>query len=256
MSIDERFSDKLNFRDLGGLECEDGRKVRHGFFYRGAGLAYFDRQELAEFAKLKIRTIMDLRSKDEAERIPDPDVEGSEYIRHSGLVVKGSEDIDWSPAGMRQISGAAYEQLRKIGGYYRTIPFDNEAYRILMNLIAEKKVPVYFHCMTGKDRTGMAALVILLALGVKEAEIRKDYLLSNEFRREILQKSLDEVSAVIKDHPEMAELITIMDGVREETLNIVENAILEKYGTYETYLEKEYGLNEEIRAELRDYYLE
>lgn len=256
MSIDQRFNDALNFRDLGGLESKDGRKVRYGFFFRGAGLAYFNEEELEEFRKLKIKTIMDLRSFIEIVTIPDPEIEGAAYIQHNGLVVKGSEDIDWSPAGMRKISGAAERQLEQIRGYYRTIAFNNEAYRIMLKEIWEKHVPIYFHCMTGKDRTGVGAMIILLALGVKDEEIRKDYLLSNLYRKQILKESLADVETEAEGHPELKKLITIQDGVLEETYDTVMNSILERYGNFDVYLEKEYGLNEEKLQKMRDFYLE
>ena len=256
MSIDQRFNDALNFRDLGGLVCEDGRRVRSGFFYRGAGLAYFSEKELEEFRKLKVRTIMDLRSMMEIQMIPDPPIEGTLYIQHSGMTVKGSEDIDWSPAGMRKIGGAAKKQLAQIRGYYTTIALDNEAYRIMMKEIWERHVPIYFHCMTGKDRTGVAAMIILMALGVKQDEIKKDYLLSNLYRKRILEESLADIEAEAKDYPELKQLITIQDGVAEETFDTVMNSILQKYGNVDTYLEKDYGLDEEKRQKLRDFYLE
>ena len=256
MSIDPRFDDVLNFRDLGGLESEDGRKVRYGFFYRGAGLAYFNEEELKEFKKLKVKTIMDLRSLYEIRTIPDPVIEGASYIQHNGLVVRGSEDIDWSPAGMRKIGGAAQKQLEQIRGYYRTIAFDNEAFRIMLKEIWERHVPIYFHCMTGKDRTGVGAMVILLALGVKNEEIRKDYLLSNLYRKEVLEESLAQVEEEAKDHPELKQLITIQDGVAEETYDTVMDSILHRYGNFDAYLEKEYGLDKEKRRKLRDFYLE
>ena len=256
MSIDQRFHDVLNFRDLGGLKSGDGRKVRCGFFYRGAGLAYFNAEELEEFRKLKVKTIMDLRSLTEIMTIPDPVIEGAAYIQHNGLVVEGSEDIDWSPAGMRKIGGAAEKQLEQIRGYYKTIAFNNEAYRIMLKEIRERHVPIYFHCMTGKDRTGVGAMIILMALGVKEDEIRKDYLLSNLYRKEILEESLADVEEEAKDHPELKKLITIQDGVLEETFDTVMHTILERYGNTDAYLEKEYGLNAERRQKLRDFYLE
>ena len=256
MSIDQRFHDALNFRDLGGLESKDGRRVRHGFFYRGAGLAYFGEEELEEFRKLKIKTIMDLRSLIEITTIPDPAIEGATFIQHNGLAVEGSEDIDWSPAGMRKIGGAAEKQLEQIRGYYKTIAFSNEAYRIMMKEIWERHVPIYFHCMTGKDRTGVGAMIILMALGVKEEEIRKDYLLSNLYRKEILEESLADIKEEAKDHPELKKLITIQDGVLEETFDTVMNTILERYENTDTYLEKEYSLDAEKRQKMRDFYLE
>ena len=174
MSIDARFRDALNFRDLGGLKCEDGRTVKPHLFYRGGGLYYFNEDELKEFEKLGIQTIMDLRSASEIERMPDPEISGARNIAHSGLVVRGSEDIDWSPAGMRKIGGEAKEQLRKIQGYYENIALNNKAFQIMMKEVEEGKLPIYFHCMTGKDRTGVAAIILLLALGVKKEEILKD----------------------------------------------------------------------------------
>ncbi|MBQ1306573.1 MAG: tyrosine-protein phosphatase [Erysipelotrichaceae bacterium] len=51
-------------------------------------------------------------------------------------------------------------------------------------------------------------------------------------------------------------MITIQDGVLEETFDTVMNSILEKYGNTDAYLEKEYCLDEEKRREMRDFYLE
>ena len=256
MSIDKRFSDALNFRDLGGLKCDDGRNVRHGFFYRGAGLAYFNEDELKEFEKLKVKTIMDLRSKAESETLPDSDIPGAEYIQHSGMYVKGAEDIDWSPAGMKKIGKEAADQLDQISGYYHNIAFGNKAFQIMMEQIREGKLPIYFHCATGKDRTGVGAMILLLALGVKKEEIRKDYLLSNVFRKDIVEEKLAKEGRKIIEHPELAKLITLMDGVLDQTFDTVMDCILERYGSYESYLEEEFDLDEEELKRLRDLYLE
>jgi hypothetical protein len=40
----------------------------------------------------------------------------------------------------------------------------------------ETRYPVYFHCTWGRDRTGILAAVILLALGAEEDAIMEDYL--------------------------------------------------------------------------------
>ena len=37
-----------------------------------------------------------------------------------------------------------------------------------------------FHCTAGKDRTGIAAALVLLALGVSRDVVQADYLLTNE----------------------------------------------------------------------------
>ncbi len=256
MSIDARFRDALNFRDLGGLKCEDGRTVKPHLFYRGGGLYYFNEDELKEFEKLGIQTIMDLRSASEIERMPDPEISGARNIAHSGLVVRGSEDIDWSPAGMRKIGGEAKEQLRKIQGYYENIALNNKAFQIMMKEVEEGKLPIYFHCMTGKDRTGVAAIILLLALGVKKEEILKDYLESNVFRKQIVEDSIAKAGGLARNHPELRDLITIQDGVLQKTYETVMASILKKYASYGEYLEEEYGLDEDKLKALRDAYLQ
>lgn len=255
MPIDRRFSDALNFRDLGGLCAKDGRKVKEGIFYRGAGLGYFNEEELKEFEKLHVKTIMDLRSRSEMDALKDPEIKGAHFIEHEGHSVSGSEDIDWSPQGMRKIGGAAAEQRRQIKGYYEHIAFGNRSFQIMMEEVKKGNVPLYFHCATGKDRTGMAAMILLSMLDVREEEIRKDYLASNIYRKAILEETLNSVADISKDHPEIAELLTLQDGVLEKSLDTVYASIKERYQTMDKYLEEEFGIDQKMREDLKDLYL-
>ena len=256
MRIDERFDNSLNFRDLGGLQCNDGRKVRKHLFYRGSGLNFFSEEELKEFGRIGIRTIMDLRSGLEISAAPDPDIEGARYIQHSGLVVKGSKEIDWSPKGMKKIGGEAQEQIDKIKHYYTLIAFDNEAFRLMVDEIVADHLPLYFHCATGKDRTGFAAVVIGMLLNVKEEEMRKDYLLSNVYRKEILDRSLENVADIARKNPEINYLITLQDGVEEDIFDVFIASVKERYGSFDDYIMKDYGLSFDQVKEIRDRCLE
>lgn len=253
MQIHEHFKNSLNFRDLGGLQTNNNKTVKYKLFYRGAGLNFFDDKELEYFKALNIKTIMDLRSKQEITTYPDPIIENAHMIQHSGLVVKGSEDIDWSPTGMRKIGGEAFEQLNKIETYYKTIAFDNTAFKLMIKEIEKDNLPIYFHCATGKDRTGVAAMIILLMLDVKLEEIRKDYLITNEYRKEIINESLNRIEDT-KIYPELKTLITMQDGVVEKVFDIVMNSILEKYDSYDDYLKYEFDLDEDKLIELRNKY--
>jgi hypothetical protein len=65
-----RLEGALNFRDLGGLPTEDGRRVRHRHLFRSDSLARLTEGDLAIVRKLEIRLLVDLRT--EAERVRNP----------------------------------------------------------------------------------------------------------------------------------------------------------------------------------------
>ncbi len=70
-----------NFRDLGGLETADGRKIKPHKLLRGGHLAQLtpgDRQLLTETYDLK--TVIDLRTGKERSQKPDQALPGVENI--------------------------------------------------------------------------------------------------------------------------------------------------------------------------------
>src|SRR5260370_37553134 len=62
---------------------------------------------------------------------------------------------------------------------YRRFPFDfRDAYLDLFRQLEGGNLPLVFNCTAGKDRTGVAAALILFALGVDRNVISDDDLLS------------------------------------------------------------------------------
>jgi len=166
-----------NFRDVGGYATTDGRRVRWGRVYRSGamtGLTQADRSELSAFG---IRTICDFRSPSERRREPTHwDSSGSESLywdyEHAGLSLRGLllEAGELSAAAMRQA------MLR----LYRRLPLLFAApYAALFGKLTAGAVPLLFHCAAGKDRTGVAAALILTSLGVPREAVIEDYTLTN-----------------------------------------------------------------------------
>src|ERR1700691_5420234 len=62
------FEGVLNFRDLGGYECEDGRHTRWGRLFRSDAMHDLTEDDLVVFRGLGIETVVDLRSVSEVER--------------------------------------------------------------------------------------------------------------------------------------------------------------------------------------------
>lgn len=253
--MQEIFNKQLNFRDLGGYVTKDGRMIKPGIFYRSGGIFLFNEQELERLKALKIHTIFDLRTKEEIEERPNPVIPGVNYIQFSGVMNELGEEIDFSPTGMRQIGGDGFEQLRKLQDYYCEIPFHNKAMKLFFEQIKEGNVPILFHCASGKDRTGVTAILLLLLLGVDDQTIMEDYMLSNKYLEDNIERELMENKEIIEKHPEAKELLTMMMGVSANIGETVIKTIYERSKTVEQYFLEEYGFDEEMIHNIRNKYL-
>jgi len=102
-----------------------------------------------------------------------------------------------------------------------------ERYREFFRIIQkENDVPVMFHCSAGKDRTGMAAALILYALGVEEDVIMQDYMMSKDFLK-------DKYSPIVNKYPKTAPMFT----AKPEYLQAGINLIKKEFNSVENYLE-------------------
>lgn len=247
------FRKELNFRDLGGYETRDHRQIRCGLFYRSSNLSWMNEAERKTFQNLDIQYILDLRTKEESQHESDPVFEGITNVRHSGVVSRGGEEIDFSPKGMSKIGTDGKNQYEMLMKYYENMPFDNEALHVLIHLIRTGNVPVCFHCATGKDRTGIAAMIVLLLFNVDEKTVMQDYLLSNTYRQMVIEKMFAQNRKQTEDNYGN-RLLMMRAGVLEETGRNVLNAIRKRYGTYESYFAEEYGLKPDEIRNLRERY--
>lgn len=252
--MDHRFHAELNFRDLGGYPTKDGRIIKKGLFYRSGGLSFMTPQELETFNSLGIQCVIDFRTETENQKHPDP-LLPMEVYRCSGVVSKGGEGIDFSPKGMFQIGENGERQLQVLTKYYEEMPFQNEAFRFFMEQVKNNHVPICIHCATGKDRTGVASMILLLLLGVDEETVLKDYLMSCDYRREILDETLRKNAAKIQKSPVLKELLIMKDGVSETIGRQVLKNMKKRYGSFEAYLWNEFELDKEQIQQIRDRYL-
>ena len=133
---------------------------------------------------------------------------------------------------------------------YKQMPFGNPAYHELFRLLEEHRVPLLFHCTCGKDRTGIAAMLVLLALGVSREDAIADYMLTNVYRKAIIDKFMQDKPA------DQYDLLLPVEGVSESMGAGSIDVLLEKYPSYEAYFDAEYGLTTARLAALRDFYLE
>ena len=223
------FEGTCNFRELGGYRAADGRHVRRGLLYRGCSLDTL--QSPADRTKLEslhLREILDLRSAGEA----------------------GIQRIAAEKAAYEAKAGHPVHDFYWFTDLYKQMPFGNPAYHELFRLLEEHRVPLLFHCTCGKDRTGIAAMLVLLALGVSREDAIADYMLTNVYRKPIIDKFMQDKPA------DQYDLLLPVEGVSESMGAGSIDVLLEKYPSYEAYFEAEYGLTTARLAALRDFYLE
>jgi protein-tyrosine phosphatase len=145
----------VNARDLGGVPLQDGATVPCGTLYRGAAIVSLSERGCAEFAWRGIRTVIDLRVPDES--LPYP---------YADCVVDRARIISAPMPIPTYVSPEDYltdlYAIDSVAAAFEAIG-DDSAY------------PIYFNCRYGRDRTGILAAVILLALGATRDDVIAEY---------------------------------------------------------------------------------
>jgi protein-tyrosine phosphatase len=119
--------------------------------------------------------------------------------------------------------------------YQRFVRNHAATYRRLIDLLLdEASYPLVFHCTAGKDRTGQAAALVLLALGVPKEAVLDDYLASNQ-RWAATAGGAD---------------IARFSQVSADYLHASLDAMAEHSGSVEGYLRKAIGLDDAMRERL------
>ncbi|MDR1930289.1 MAG: tyrosine-protein phosphatase [Treponema sp.] len=179
-----------NARELGTCRIAAGgsKQVKRGLLYRSGELAVHTDRDRRILEELGIKTVVDFRS--EEEKKISPEVMPGTVRRLEELPIDAgnlmgtlySAEEGWTYASTASGAVADMEKL------YTALPQEAlEKYRVLFSLLADpENAPLLFHCSAGKDRTGLAAALVLHALGADRETVMEDYLLSALCLRERL----------------------------------------------------------------------
>ena len=234
-----------NFRDLGGYEALDGRRVRWRRLFRADGLHALTAADRAVLEALGVEEALDLRygpeRAGEPARLPD-----SIASVHIGLAdAPANSLLETMRAGGVPSAEAAWTRLRDSYARYPD-KYAPACGAILRRLIAKGAPPLLFHCTAGKDRTGFAAAVALEALGVPRTTIMEDYLLTN--------RHWDRGGREPEGLPR--ELYEPVFSAREEYLSASWATLDREHGGLEGWLDRAVGFGAEDRTRLRAVMLE
>ena len=251
------FAGGNNFRELGGYHADEGKTVKWGQIYRGFPTGRLTTEsDRARLDGLGLRLILDLRSGVEAAKLPDYVPDGARLVQICGLRDATGQEIDFSPNDIQRLVQNAPAGTNLTQLIYRQMLTGNKAFKELFRALEAGETPILFHCTAGKDRTGVAAMLILLALGASDETICADYARTNLCRAAEIEKAMADHAAEIAADPAQRMRWQSSAGVDPETAPFVLRTIRQDYGSAENYLEAEYGLTPARLMRLRRMYLE
>ena len=251
------FAGGNNFRELGGYHADEGKTVKWGQIYRGFPTGRLTTEaDRARLDGLGLRLILDLRSGVEAAKLPDYVPDGARLVQICGLRDATGQEINFSPNDIQRLVQNAPAGTNLTQLIYRQMLTGNKAFKELFRALEAGETPILFHCTAGKDRTGVAAMLILLALGASDETICADYARTNLCRAAEIEKAMADHAAEIAADPAQKLRWQTSAGVDPETAPFVLRTIRQDYGSAESYLEAEYGLTPARLMRLRRMYLE
>ena len=251
------FAGGTNFRELGGYEADEGKHVKWGQIWRGIPTCKLTGEaDRAKLDALGLRLILDLRSVEEAKKEPDYVPDGARLVQICGLCAEDGHEIAFAPGDIDRLMASAPEGYDVPRVLYRRMLTGNKAFKELFRALEAGETPVLFHCSAGKDRTGVAAILILLALGASDKTIAEDFEKTNIWRRPELEAVWAEHAEEIAADPARKDFYLGVFGVHPESAPFVLGIIRERYGSADAYLEAEYGLTPARLMRLRRMYLE
>ncbi|MDR3095337.1 MAG: tyrosine-protein phosphatase [Bacteroidales bacterium] len=234
----------FNCRDLGGYETTGGQRLAMGKLYRSAHLSRLTDHDLIELKQRKIYTVLDFRSKQEVADAPDRLLPGTVYLN-----IPSGNINDSATFAQNKISG-----FDMMIAFYSDISGLKERFRpFFQQLVTQPDTgALLFHCAIGKDRTGIAAALLLYALDVPMETIMADYTATNFFMKD--QNNAIAEQLVTKYGIEQATAAQITEA-HPAFLRATFEAINRKYGSVEAFFNIELGVNEMVKMMLRRKYL-
>jgi len=166
----------LNVRDLGGYPTADGAQTRWRSLLRADDLAQLNEQGVAALGDYGVGTILDLRWPEEAARLPSPVPASLPQLRYQRISLLTHTEDEW-----RLRSRDAAKELWKCA----VLEHVRSELRHVLTFIAQAPPePLLFHCVAGKDRTGLIAALLLALADATPAAIAQDYAMSEQNLRE------------------------------------------------------------------------
>jgi len=250
---DIQIAGACNFRDLGGYQTHDGKRVRKGIVYRSGNLSRLTDEGCLAIGALGLRGLCDLRTSRERQHQRNAwqdalnlDCWFRDYETSFGELRALLECGDMSEMQARNamITG------------YRSLPFEQgPAYREIFRRLVKKETPLVFFCSAGKDRTGVAAALLLTALGVPRQTVLQDYTLTStlaDLEQEIVQRAKG-AGTLSSQSPEVIRAIL---GCDPRYIEAMLDTVASSGNSFDIYLKDTLLIDASSLSVIKDHLLE
>lgn len=239
-----------NFRTVENIKNTEGKMLKEGFFYRSGHLHQLKKKSFSEIQKLGIKEIIDLRNAKEISEKPDQLPEGIIYKKYSAFEDKGDQLSQARKLVLKGKVNASDANKRMIDFYREYVTENPEIIKQIITEILDSDQPVLYHCTAGKDRTGITTALILTILKFDKETIYNDYLLSNNFRKDLVMRRLKLAYTLHFVYPKMdLKVLEKLSWVERDYLNAAFDEINKKYGSIDIYIQQVLGISENKRQE-------
>lgn len=170
-----------NLRDYGGYAAAGGARVKTGLLWRSGQHMEASTADLETLARLDIRTIIDLRGTSERATFPcrrHPDF-NARVIAYDGETTNspphegGGGRAEMTPQKARERMLAVYTRMPNN-------PAMLDMFTRYFAALQTREGASLVHCFAGKDRTGVAASLLLHVLGVHRDDVLAEFLRTND----------------------------------------------------------------------------
>ena len=242
----------FNLRDYGGYTVADGAVMKRGLLFRSGQHRDATDDDLDLFQSLGIATIIDFRGRSERTSFPcrrHPQFD-AEVIAFDGETT--SSPPHEGGGGVSEMTPQrAFDRMINV---YTRMPVNSamiDMFGRYFKALDEGDGGGLIHCFAGKDRTGIAAALLMHVLGAHHDDIVAEFLLTNDApNREILERQslprMEEHYGTID-----AEALSNLMGVREEYIATYWAEVTRDHGSVDAYLAQRLGVDEARKARLQ-----
>ncbi len=256
-----------NARELGGYITSDGLMVKHGLLLRTAKLCDAAPEDIDKLANIyHVGSIVDFRMEPEIEGLEDPEVGIADYFNLDVMMPLDISEIDMSAFDLKEPDMAAIvdacEKIGMLDGRMYIGILEGEpgirGYREFFDILlrARPGEAVLWHCTAGKDRTGLATMLLLSALGVDEQTVVDDYLLTNDYNRKPADLTTQMLRAQGYDDEFISKAVIAFQLIDEIFIRRTLTHLKENYGSVIGYLTEKLDFTDSEIDELKERYLE